>query len=130
MMPNTSVSPAAMRNSITPSCSPLSACSRTRTKFNARVNAKLRDERRRASVPSRRDKPAPQASGLSLFHRAFLGVGILVIREHGLLDLHHRVLAGRPRHGLQQIEILDRKMVAVVSELPAGRREVGLLHRR
>src|SRR6266853_6553417 len=124
MIPKTSVRPAAIRNSITPSCSPLSACSRTRKRFMARKPGP-RDERRGASVPSRGGKPAPRPRrpALPLLHRAFLGVGILVVGEDRLLDFHHRILAGRPGHGLQQVEILDREMVRVVAELaPRGRK--------
>src|SRR5712691_3474938 len=120
MMPKTSVRPAAIRNSITPSCSPLSVCSSTRTKFMARKPG-LRDERRGASVPSRRGKPAPRPRrpALPLLHPAFLGVGILVVGEDRFLDLHHRILARRPGDRLQQIEILDREMVGVIAELAA-----------
>src|SRR5689334_7658788 len=99
MMPKTSVRPAAMRKSITPSCSPLSVCSRTRTKFKEVGTKKRRGTFR-----------APELrcdAGRRLPHPAFLGVGILVVREHRLLDFHHRILAGRPRDRLQQIEVLD-----------------------
>src|SRR5215469_1212787 len=100
MMPKTSVSPAAIRNSITPSCSPFSVCSRTRRRFTS-----------------------------PLFHRAFPVVRILVVGEHRLLDLHHRVLARGAGNRLQQVEVLDREMVAVVAELAARGSEIRLLHR-
>src|SRR5215472_6330599 len=100
MMPKTSVSPAAIRNSITPSCSPFSACSRTRRRFTP-----------------------------PLFHPAFLVVRIPVVGENRLLDLHHGVLARRSGYGLQQVEILNREVVAVVAELAARRGEFRLLHR-
>src|SRR5258706_4253182 len=64
MMPNTSVRPAAMRNSITPYCRPLRACSRTITG---------------RSLP---------------LHGTFLVVRVLVVLEDGLLDLHLDVGAG------------------------------------
>src|SRR5712692_7884060 len=102
MMPKTSVRPAAIRNSITPSCSPLRVCSRTRTKFKrektGRVSFRARFLRhdaancamsgarrplRRAEVNRRRRS----ASGLLLLHPAFLGVGILVVGEDRFLDL-------------------------------------------
>src|SRR5882672_10750198 len=130
MIPKTSVRPAAIRNSITPSCSPLSACSRTRKRFMARKPGP-RDERRGASVPSRGGKPAPRPRrpALPLLHRAFLGVGILVVGEHRFLDLHHRILAGGPGDRLQEVEVLDREVVGVVAELAASGSEVRLLHR-
>src|SRR6185503_3262119 len=46
MMPNTSVSPAAIRNSITPYCRPFSSCSKTRAKLTERaVPGRLPDAR-------------------------------------------------------------------------------------
>src|ERR1700704_3500861 len=113
MMPNTSVSPAAMRNSITPSCSPLSVCSRTRMKFKGEETKTGRGSFR---APESRCDP-----GGLLSHPAFLGVGILVIGEHRLLDLHHRILPRRAGDRFQQVEVLDRKVIAVVAELAASR---------
>src|SRR4029078_11409466 len=101
MMPNTSVRPAAIRNSITPSCSPLSICSRIRMKFIGE-NKKGRGQ------------PAPLASLAARrlpLHLALFFVRILVVREDRLLDLHDGILAGRPRNRLQQVEILDRKVI-------------------
>src|SRR5258705_238209 len=110
MIPKTSVRPAAIRNSITPSCSPLSVCSRTRKRFTG------------SRTKKGADRSAPRSCGALLsLHRAFLGVGIPVVGEHRLLDFHHRILAGRPGHRLQQVEILDGEMVRVVAELaPRG----------
>src|SRR5436309_7938106 len=108
MMPKTSVRPAAIRNSITPSCSPLSVCSRTRTKFMLETKGARSDR-------------APHRCGNPLLpspHPAFLGVGIPVVGEDRLLDLHHRILARRPGDCLQQIEVLDREMVGVELNLP------------
>src|SRR5689334_23940478 len=127
MMPNTRVNPAAIRNSITPSWSPLSVCSRTSTKF-MHQRAMPRDERRRASVPSRGGKPA-RVAGLPSLHRAFLVKRVFVVGEDGLLDFHYRILAGRPCDRFQQIEVLDREVVRVVGKLAAGGGEIRLLHR-
>src|SRR5687768_15096421 len=99
MMPNTSVSPAAIRKSVTPNWTPLRAC----------------------STASSRVSPLP-------LHAAVLRVGILVVLEDGLLDLHLE-LAARALHGFQEIEVLDREVVDVVRVLPARRRIVGLPHR-
>src|SRR2546422_11645650 len=91
MMPKTSVSPAAMRNSITPNCRPLRPC----------------------SSASRKVRRLP-------LHRALLVVGVLVVLEHRLLGLH-RELAVRRLHGLEQIEVLDREVVDVVLVREIGR---------
>src|SRR6266850_6064090 len=101
MMPNTSVSPAASRKSITPNCRPLRTCSTTRRPVNARP-------------------------GLPL-HLALLVVRVLVVLEDGLLDLHLD-LAACALHRLQEIEVLDRRVIGVVGELAARRLEVGLAH--
>src|SRR5262245_64865368 len=85
MMPKTSVSPAAIRNSITPSCSPFSVCSRTRRGFKGKGPKK----RRGRSAPF-----AVRRAGAPLLHRAVLLVAVLVVRAHRLLDLHHRVVGG------------------------------------
>src|SRR5216684_3950519 len=91
MMPKTSVRPAAIRNSITPSCSPLSVCSRTRIRFKGGGTKKGRGSFR---APGLRCVP-----GRPLSQGAFLVVGILVVGEDRLLDFHHRILAGRPGSG-------------------------------
>src|SRR5919109_4284975 len=98
MMPKTSVSPAAIRNSITPNWSPLRHCSRTSSQLT-------------------------NASALPL-HRALVMVGVLVALEDGLLDLHLHLRG--TLHRLQQVEVLDRMVVGVVRELPARGLEVGL----
>src|SRR5947209_3110239 len=101
MMPNTSVSPAAIRKSMTPSCSPLRICSRTRTGVNP---------------------------GALPLHRAVLVVRILVALEHGLLDAHLDV-AARGGYRLQEVEILDGEVIHVVLVRAARRLVVGLPHR-
>src|SRR5262245_41548373 len=108
MMPKTSVSPAAMRKSMTPNCRPLSVCSRTR-----------------AQLTAGRAPPPPRLP----LHRALGGVGVLVAREDGLLDLH-RELAVRHLHGLEQVEVLDREVIRIVRVRPARRLVVGPPHRR
>src|SRR5579862_3961062 len=116
MMPNTSVSPAASRNSITPSCSPFRVCSAMRTKSIKKKG--------RAAPPRRPPALLP-------LHLAVLGIGVLVGREHRLLNFHHRI---RRRSGardrLQQVEVLDREMVVVVAELAARGLEIRLAHGR
>src|SRR5256886_17008555 len=101
MMPKTSVSPAAMRNSMTPYCSPFSACSSTRS-----------------TAPTRAFLP---------LHPAVLGVGVLVVLEDRLLELHGELPIRRP-HGPEEVEVLDREVVDVVPVGSAGRLVVGLPH--
>src|SRR5688500_13198480 len=95
MMPNTSVRPAASRNSISPNCRPLSPCSRIRIQ----------------------DRSA-------LLHAAFLDVGIAVVLEHRADGLVHqaalRVLAHHP-----EIVVLDGILVAVELERAAHGVELG-----
>src|SRR6267378_3572837 len=98
MIPKTSVSPAAMRNSITPSCSPFSVCSRTRIRFKGGRTKKGRESFR---APGLRCFP-----GRLLSQEAFLVVGILVVGEDRLLDFHHRILARGPGDRLQQVKVL------------------------
>src|SRR5437868_1866862 len=99
MMPKTSVRPAAIRNSMTPNCSPLRHCSTTRSQFNGPLCLPL--------------------------HRTLLIVGVLVVLEHRLLDLHLD-LAAWALYRAQQVEVLDRGVVDVERELAARRLEVGL----
>src|SRR5882724_2841169 len=108
MMPKTSVSPAAMRKSMTPYCRPLSVCSRTR-----------------AQLTAGRAPPTPRLP----LHRALGGVGVLVALEDSALDLH-REIAIRALHGFEQIEVLDREVVRVVRVRPPRRLVVGPAHRR
>src|ERR1051325_4992040 len=109
MMPNTSVSPAAIRNSVPPNWMPFSTCSTTRTTSS---------RPRSPSAEPGRDLP---------LHPALLRVGILVILEHRLLDAHLE-LAARAGDGTQQVEVLDGEVVHVVRVLAARRRVVGLPH--
>src|SRR3990170_1169785 len=118
MMPNTSVSPAAIRNSITPNCTPFRSCSKPRIRFIA-SKAQKRARWRRALQ-------AWKAAG-SPCHLAVLVVGVLVVVEHLLLDLHlHAVRPAffRP----EQVEVLDRVLIDVPLERPADRIVVRLAH--
>src|SRR5262245_10359301 len=117
MMPNTSVSPAAIRKSMTPSCRPFSACSRTR------ITGAQNKGARRATAPL----PRSVRQRLPL-HSTFLIVGVLVVLEDGLLDLH-LLLAARALHRAQEVEVLDREVVHVVRVGPARGPVVRLPHR-
>src|SRR5215212_11827742 len=98
--PNTRVRPEAIRNSSTPSCSPLRICTMRRVVFIL----------------------------LSL-HRAIFRVRVGVAFENLLVDLGLELAVGTLGH-LHQVEVLDRIMVGVEAECAAQRGEVGLLERR
>src|SRR5437773_7254613 len=110
MMPNTSVSPAAMRKSITPNWTPFRACSRTR--YTAR-------------------SPCPRfelSARLLPLHPAVLVVRVLVLLEDGLLDLHLDRIA-RALDRLQEVVVLDREVVDVVRVRAARGLVIGFPHR-
>src|ERR1700674_152123 len=104
--PKTSVSPAAIRNSRTPSCRPLRIWSR-----------------RRAADISLAPRP-----GTSSFHRAILDVRVGIVLEHLLDDLGLELAVGA-FGDLDQVEVLDRIVIGVEPEAAAQRLEVGLLQR-
>src|SRR5688572_22098407 len=114
MMPNTSVSPAAIRNSVTPNCSPFRSCSKRSAKLIGKEKGRL-------------PRPFSSGDGASPLHLAVLVVRVLVLLEHRLLDAHLDV-AVLQLLGLQQVEVLDRVVVDVVLERPAQRLEVRLAH--
>src|ERR1044071_6859715 len=97
MMPSTSVSPAAMRNSVTPNCRPFSNCSKTSPKV-------IKKGALRAPLLFTSWQPS--------LHLAVLEVRVLVLLEDRLLDAHLDV-AARQLLGLQQVEVLDRVVVDV-----------------
>src|SRR5574337_1075368 len=100
--PNTSVSPAAIRNSSTPSCRPL----RVWTTTSARGTVRWRSA-----------------------HLAVLDVRVGHVAEHLLDDLGLVAAVGALRD-LGQVEVLDGIVVGVEAELAAQRLEVGLHQRR
>src|SRR5262245_4740733 len=116
MMPSTSVSPAAIRNSMTPYCRPFSNCSKTSPQLMAQ---KIRAPARPYSEDVLRNLP---------FHLAVLVVGVLVLLERLLQDPHGDAVLVVRLHRLQQVEILDRVLVVVELELAAHRGVVRLAH--
>ena len=154
--PNTSVSPAAIRNSSTPSCRPFRVWTMRRVvdigsmslhpspreagrgwPSEARTGEGSSHRLRYPGSPSslRFDgsPPSPQAGeGIARrarsLHRAILDVRIGVVLEHLLRDLGLELAVGALRH-LHQIEVLDRIVVGVELEGAAQRLEVGLLQR-
>src|SRR5688572_16422417 len=116
MMPSTSVSPAAIRNSMTPSCTPFSNCSKKR------MNPM---RKKRAGY----DRPFAFSARALPLHLAFLVVRVLVLVEHFLLDVHlHAVRSALGR--LEQVERLDGMVVVVELEVAAQRLEVRLAQLR
>src|SRR5882757_5406694 len=105
MMPNTSVSPAAIRNSWTPSCRPLSDCS---------INS--------AAPITSSGWPCFQGSVRGL-HDTLPDIGVGLIRLDQFKLLHHRASLG-VLDDLGEIRILDRMMVAVELEVAAHRLEL------
>src|SRR5919204_3081784 len=99
MMPSTSVRPAAIRNSITPYCRPFSSCSKT--------SAQVMNEK------GRRHAPFFSRRGDSPLHLAFLVVGVLMLLERLLHDLHRHAILVVRFHRLEQVEVLDRVLVVV-----------------
>src|SRR5438045_8625628 len=63
-----------------------------------------------------------------MVYLAFAGIGVGVVGEHGLLDPAHE-RAVMVLGDSQQVKILARKMVGVVFEFAAHRREIGLFQR-
>src|SRR5947207_14171369 len=104
MMPNTSVSPAASRNSISPNCTPFSACSRKRI---ADMKSGSEPELIRALTPN-----------LGLLHAAVFEPEVAVVLEDGA-DL---AVDDAPLAVLDQrahVVILDRRAVRRLLPRPA-----------
>src|SRR5215208_5649217 len=142
--PNTSVSPAAIRNSSTPSCRPLSVWTIRRVRDirplhpspRGRVAPRERSERgdgwgllRSKSCPtpaaaSRRPRSRYAGRDQSL-HLTILRVRIGVVLEHLLGDLGLVLAIGALGH-FHKVKVLDRVVVGVELERAAQRFEVSL----
>src|SRR2546427_10467000 len=90
MMPNTSVSPAAMRNSITPNCRPFSSCSKRRAMKNG-DRPHLFCYTSLGGGNKRGLSPLTIPIHHSPLHLAVLVVRVLVVLEDGLLGFHFSV---------------------------------------
>src|SRR5829696_8996458 len=124
--PNTSVSPAAIRNRMIPNCSPLRVWTRRRVADIDRGRI-ANSEWRIGTFYSPfaiRYSPAGLARRL-----AVLRIHVAVVLEDLLDDLGLE-LAVRALCDLHQVEVLDRIAVGVELERPAGGLEVGLADRR
>src|SRR3989441_12508538 len=123
MIPNTRVSPAASRNSISPNCSPFSDCSTISIQDMKRGGGNEKGEMRRG-----RFTPPLFSFKDSLFHRTFLNVGVAAVLEygsHGLVD--QAPLRILPHHA--EVVVLNRVLVAVELERAAHRLELRRLER-
>src|SRR5688500_17898362 len=106
MMPNTSVRPAASRNSIRPNCTPFSVCSRKRV-------AVMQTKKGGASAP-----PFEDLHWRCLFHLAVFGPEVDVLGEHRadlLVDDAAVLVLGDDAH----VVILDRRAVGRRLPVPA-----------
>src|SRR5712692_8206765 len=106
MMPNTSVSPAASRNSISPNCRPFSICSTIRM-----------GDKKGARLAPRPFAVSPVAS----FHLAVFGPEVDVLAHHGGDLLVDDAPLGILRHDAQVV-VLDRR--AVRREFPVAARRL------
>src|SRR4051812_28586330 len=113
MTPNTSVSPAASRNSISPNCSPLRSCSRTRMLLTAGWGR--------------------GACAGSVLHPAVLHVGIAAVAQDRVAERFVDQPALAVVADGAHVVVLDRVVVGVELEGPAhrieSRRLQGLAHR-
>src|SRR5262245_16150430 len=103
MMPKISVRPAASRNSVTPSCTPLSICSTKRD-----TSSPLCHNTSGARLPR-----AALASGYQnrkSLHLAIFGVGIGVVRQDLGVELESEAVSLFDH--LQRIPVLDRMLVS------------------
>src|SRR5438105_10016588 len=145
MIPNTSVSPAASRNSRRPNCRPLRHCSRKRSM------AVVRLVRRRVATAQNVARPADRwrttakyiganrenfaalplvslcAVQFSPLHRALVVELVLAVPHDGGDGLEREIALGVLDHILQ-IEILDREVIVAVFVGAAHRGVVGLAH--
>src|SRR5438067_11303360 len=120
MMPNTSVRPAASRNSRSPNCRPLRNCSTRNIGIGARKSVcGNQDIRNPGSALRNGVTPplvarAPISASLSLpLHRAPIVEPVLAVLQDGGDGLQ-AVGAVGILHRLLQIEVLDREMVVPV----------------
>src|SRR3954468_7083487 len=118
MMPNTSVKPAASRNSSSPNCSPFRNCST--------ISSISPTTAPQENSGSARAPPLLNESPRSL-HLAFVVEAILVVLDNSGNGFQRKLAIGVLHHVLQ-IEVLDRDMVLAVFERAAHRLEIRLLH--
>src|SRR5512135_71136 len=139
--PNTSVRPAAIRNSSTPSCRPLRICTmkramnRVRSGMATRLRAACEGARtpgraglaRRLMREARRLYPHAGTAWRPIsLHRTVLGMRIGEVSEHLFVDFSLEFAIGAFGN-FDQIEVLDRIIVRVEFEAAAQRGKVRFL---
>src|SRR5262249_53326950 len=124
MMPNTSVRPAASRNSSSPNCKPFRHCSVISSiEWSGWCPARgQRTAKGNLSVLS-----AVRGRSRSLLHRALVVKIILAVLDDGRRRLERQV-AVRILHHVLQVEVLDRNVIVAVLVRPAHRGVVRLAH--
>src|SRR5665647_1391965 len=121
MMPNTSVSPAASRNSSRPNCNPFRHCSMKSVMSSCSQKYAAYPQANGGSA----NAPPPSYSAPGSLHRALVVEVILAVLDDGGDGLEHEVALGVLDHVLQ-VEVLDRHMVVAELEIAAHRLAVGL----
>src|SRR5262249_49896932 len=119
MMPNTSVRPAARRNSSSPNCKPFRHCSAISS-----IEGSGRRMAERQSLPV---FSAVRGRSRSPLHRALVVVLVLAVLDDGRRRLERQVAVSILHHVLQ-VEVLDRHAIVAVLVRPAHRRVVRLAH--
>src|SRR6056297_2143112 len=133
--PKTSVSPAAIRKRMMPSCSPFRVCTAISVVYMGVTRHALGGSWARAwqiieatRIPARPAAAEPEGAAAARsrsLHGAELGIDVAVILEDGLdvFRLEQTVLA---LVHLRQNEVLDRVLVGVEGEFTAQRGEIGV----
>src|ERR1043166_136307 len=110
MMPNTSVSPAASKNSSRPNCSPFRNCST--------ISSMSPQPRRCSKTAAARQRRRCSRRFWRSLHRAFVVEAVLVVLDDGGDGFQRQLAVGILDHVLQ-IEALDRDVVLAVFERAA-----------
>src|ERR1700674_2865736 len=92
--PNTSVSPAATRNSRMPSCSPLNSWTRKRAADMGCRQGSLGSDPSRIRSRQERQRRCEGSDPVCLLQRALAGVAVGGVREHLLHDLRLELAVG------------------------------------
>src|SRR5262249_1300573 len=121
MMPNTSVRPAASRNSSSPNCKPFRHCS-TISSIEWSGWCPARGQR-----TAKGRLPSSSAVRSRSLHRALVVKIILAVLDDGRRRLERQV-AVRILHHVLQVEVLDRNVIVAVLVRPAHRGVVRLAH--
>src|SRR4030088_593920 len=114
MMPNTSVNPAASRNSSSPNCNPFKNCSTTRSMDNF-YRAEIEPGRKKTAAAHKRRRCS--SSIPRSLHRAFVVEAILTVLDDGGHGFQRETAVGILYHVLQ-VEVLDRDVVVTEFERP------------